>query len=250
MSVPTGAKMIAASSGSRWRLVGVADPFRPEARCEVLGRPVARPGEGMDALALVPRHLGHDVGRGAEAEDAEGLRGARHAVGAVADQPGAEEGGCVGVAVAVGNAQAEAKVGEHEVLVAPVEVAAGEPRLVAEVLLAGMAEAAAPAGAAEPRHADPLADLEAIGLRPHFRHLADDLVAGHHRIAADRQFPVDKMEVGAADPAGQHADEHLCRSRLRNLTFLEAELLARPPDHHRPHGAILPSGPTRPKPRK
>ena len=235
MSVPTGAKMIAASSGSGGGLSESPTHSAPNPRGEVLRRAVARPGEGVDALALMARHLRHDVGRGAESEDAEGLRGAGHAVGAVADQPGAEERRGVGVAVAVGDAEAEAVVGEHEVLVAAVEMAAGEPRVVAEVLLARMAEAAAAAGAAEPRHADPLADVEAVGARAHLRHLADDLVAGHDRVAADRQFAVDEVEVGAADAAGKHADEELRRPRLGNLAFLEAELLARPPDHHRPH---------------
>ena len=72
-SAPTGAKMIAASSGSGGALVGVAGPHRAELAGELLRRGVARPREGEDPPALVARHLGHDVRRGAEAVDAEPL---------------------------------------------------------------------------------------------------------------------------------------------------------------------------------
>ena len=237
ISEPTGAKMIAASSGSGGGLSESPTHSAPKPRGEVLRLAVAGPGEGEDALALVAGDLRHDVRRGAEAVDAEGLGRARHAMRAVADQPGAEERRGIGIAVAVRDAEAVAVVGEDEVLVAAVEMAAGEARVVAEILLAGMAEAAAAAGAAEPGNADPLADGEAMGAVAHPRHLADDLVPRDHRMAAHRQLAVDEVEVGAADAAGEHPQEQLGRPGLGNRPFLEPETLSRPTAHHCPHAA-------------
>ena len=45
----------------------------------------ARPGESENLAPLMPRHLRHDVGRGAEAVDADPLRLAGQAQGAIAD---------------------------------------------------------------------------------------------------------------------------------------------------------------------
>ena len=55
----------------------------------MLGRRVARPGEGEDLPPLMTRDLSDDMGRGAEAVDADALAVAGEPEGAVADQPGA-----------------------------------------------------------------------------------------------------------------------------------------------------------------
>ena len=70
-SAPTGAKMIAASSGSRRHFVRAARPDRAERAREILRRRIALAGEGEHPPALPDRHLRQDVGGGAEAVEAE-----------------------------------------------------------------------------------------------------------------------------------------------------------------------------------
>ena len=57
------------------RLVGAAGPRRAQARARSPAPCVARPGEGEDLAALMPRHLRHDMRRRAEAVNAEALAG-------------------------------------------------------------------------------------------------------------------------------------------------------------------------------
>src|SRR5690606_10360909 len=121
-----------------------------------LGSVVARPGEGVDLSALMARHLGDDVRRGAEAVDAQTLGVARHAQRAIADQPGAKKRRRLVVRVVAVDRKAVAGVGDRVLGIAAVDLVAGEARRVAQVLLAGGAVAAAPAGVAEPGDADPL----------------------------------------------------------------------------------------------
>src|SRR5205823_3667101 len=99
-----------------------------------------------------------DVTRRAESVDAEPLgRPARHQR-AIADQPGAQQRRGLGVAEPLGHREGERRVGDGALGVAAVEGVAGERRAIAEVLAAGAAVAALPAGPAEPRDADAVAD--------------------------------------------------------------------------------------------
>ena len=156
-SAPTGAKMIAASSGSGGAAPDVAGPLGAELAREALRRVVAGAREREHAPALVAGDLADDVRGGAEAVEAEPLGVAGHPQRAVADQPGAQQRRGLEVRVAVGDREAEARVGDRVLGEAAVEVAAGEARAVAQVLAAGAAVAARAAGPAQPRHADALA---------------------------------------------------------------------------------------------
>ena len=153
-SAPTGAKRIAASSSSGGASSEPPAQTAPSLRAKSCAMRVAGAGEGMDALALVAGDLRDDVGGGAEAVEAERLAVAGHAVGAVADEAGAEQRRGFGVAVFLRQAEAVAPVGDDIFGIAAVDVAAGEVRRVAEILHARQAEAAVAAGPAEPGHAD------------------------------------------------------------------------------------------------
>jgi hypothetical protein len=144
--------------------------------------------------------------RGAETVQADHARVARERVAAIADQPGAKERRRFGVAITLGNRQAEALVGEHVLGVAAVDAAAGEAGSLAEVLAAAPAILAFAAGPAEPRNADTVAGFEAISGIQYGTH---DLVAGRHREAAVRQLAIDEMQVGAADAASAHAQQNV-----------------------------------------
>ena len=189
----------------------------------------------MDALALVAGDLRDDVGGGAEAIEAERLAVAGHAVGAVADEAGAEQRGGFGVAVFLRQVEAIAPVGDDVFGIAAVDVAAGEVRRVAEVLHARQAVVAVAAGPAEPGHADArphgeVADAAAQRLNP-----ADDLVSGYDRIARLRQFAVGDMQVRAAHAAGQNTNQNLTGTRLRLRPVHQPQRLARPIKNHRTH---------------
>ena len=73
-SSPTGAKMIAASSGSGRRIAEAPAHSAPSSRAKLLALLVAVAGEGEDPPALVDRDLAEDVGGGAEAVEADPLR--------------------------------------------------------------------------------------------------------------------------------------------------------------------------------
>ena len=98
--------------------------------------------------------------------------------------------------------------------------------MVAEVLPAAAAIFAHPAGPAEPRHADPVADLETIDIGARLDDGADDLVAGDQRQFRLGQLAVDDMQIGAADPAGMNLDQQLPRTRPRRRHIGGGELVS------------------------
>ena len=223
----------------RWRRVGVAGPDRTHGAGEVLGRRVAGAGEGEELAALVAGDLGHDVGGGAEAPDAEPTCVAGHAQGAPADQAGAEQRGGLGVAVAVGQGEAVGGVGDGELGIAAVQRVAGEAGRVAQVLVAGAAIGAGAAGVAEPGDADPPADGERGGARAAGQHLAHDLVAGDQRQLGVRQLAVDDVQIGAADRAGLDPHQDLARAGDGVGEPGRAQRLARGVEDHGEHDGTI-----------
>src|SRR4029079_8805499 len=119
--------------------------------------------------------LADDVRGGAEAVQPDALGVAAHPQRAVADQARAEERRGLEVAVALGQREAVARVGDGAGGVAAVDVEAGEPPADAQVLAAPAAGPGLPARPAEPRDADPVAGLDA-GPVARGEDRADDLV--------------------------------------------------------------------------
>src|SRR6185503_21314711 len=100
---------------------------------------VVGPGERERAPALVDRDLADDVRGGAEAVQPDALGVAAHPQRAVADQARAEERRGLEVAVALGQREAVARVGDGARRVAAVDVEAGESPADAQVLAAAAA---------------------------------------------------------------------------------------------------------------
>ena len=144
-------------------------------------------------------------------------------------------------------------------------------RVVAEVLVAAPAVGADAVRLPQPRHADALAQLQrpAVGRRQRplplagpvaeGHHLADDLVARHHRRAMRLQLALHRVQVGVADAAGVHRDEDLARPRrghrhdrpagAASLTPAPAPTGAWPASSTaRPHSPSSPSDVVRPQP--
>ena len=194
-------------------VVRSARPFGPHRAGERLTGGVAGPGECEYAPPLPAANLGDDVGRGAEAIDADIPPVPGHFERAPADQAGAQQGRGRDRVKVVGEREHERRLGDRMGGVAAVAGVAGEERRVAQVLAPASAIGASSVSVAEPRHADPRPELE---LDAFARRLdaADDLVPRHDRQLGIGQFAVDDMQVGAADAAGFDPNPNLPRSRL------------------------------------
>src|SRR4029453_15296846 len=92
------------------------------------------------------------------------------------------------------------RIGQRLLGEAAVDGVAREAGPVAEVLAAAGAEAAPPAGPAEPGNAHPLAWGEAGDTAAKLQHRPDDLVAEDQRELGLGELAADDMQVGAADP--------------------------------------------------
>ena len=218
-NAPTGAKISAASSGSGGITVESAGPFGAETTREILRHPVARPGECENPAALVAGDLRDDMSGGAETVDSDGAGVAGHAQRAIADQPGAHQRRRLDIAVDRVDRKAIALVGDGQLGITAIDLIPGEPGAVAQILATAAAIFADPAGPAEPRHADPVADREAVDLRPLLDDRTDDLVAEDERQLGIGKLAVDDMQIGAAHRAGAHRNQHLLRPRTRRGQF-------------------------------
>jgi len=156
---------------------------------------------------------------GAEPEEADALAffDAGDAEAAKADDSGAQERS--GVEIIEGGGDWKDKIGASQRVfgVASVDCVAGKGWRVAKVLFATPAVRASAIGAAEPGNPDAgwcRASLDRAdeGVRPYvgiayFDYLADDLVAGDDSRVERREFAFHDVEVGAADSAGEDAEQ-------------------------------------------
>ena len=126
-SVPTGAKMIAASSGSGGRSSELPAQTAPS---EVAKR-VPRSRECVDAPALPGGDLRQDMGGCAEAVEAERKPRPGHAIAAPADEAGAQQRRRFQGIELLRQRKAESRVGEDVRGIATVSGIAGEDRMVA-----------------------------------------------------------------------------------------------------------------------
>lgn len=203
--------MMAASSGSGGRIGRGTRPDRAERQRRGASRLV--PGEGIDLPAEKNGRLGDEVRRRAEPVHADAPRTPGKREGAVADEPGAEERRGLPVAESRRERKAELLVGNRIFGKAAVNRVPGELRRVAEILAAARAVVAHPAGGTEPGHADPVAHREADRPDAQGRDGTGDLVAADERQGGGGELTVDDVEIGAADAAGVHPDEHLAFGR-------------------------------------
>ena len=237
---PTGAKRIAASSGSGGSSSDPPAHSAPHARAKRGRLAVARAREGEHAPALEARDLRDDVSRRAEAVETEPRGIACGAQAAVADQSRAQERRRRDVVLCAGEREAVARVRERLLGIAAVARVAGEASGIAEILRPAQAEAAAPAGRGEPRDADARADGEALGPLADALHDADDLVSGDQRrglapasspsttCRSVRQTPHARTRTHSSPGRGAQIRQ---RDRLQRL--------ARRGELHREHGAEI-----------
>ena len=107
---------------------------------------------------------------------------------------------------------------------ATIRVEAVKADFGAQVFLAGQAEPAVSARAAQPRQPGPVTGTKTRHARAHLIHHADDLVARHQRQPRQRQVALDDVQVGVADAAGMDAQTHLASARLRRRQLLQRQM--------------------------
>jgi hypothetical protein len=146
-------------------------------------------------------------GGGSEAEESDALArlGAGDAEAAEADDAGAEERGDVGVTGFGGQREDEVSADEGVFGVATVDGVAGEGGIVAEVFFVAETEGTGAVGAADPGNAYAGVCGEFGGGA--FYYFADDLVAEDEGMVDEGDVAFVDVEVGAADSAGEDAEE-------------------------------------------
>jgi hypothetical protein len=172
-------------------------------------------GEDMDLDAHRDRQLCRQVRAGAESVEPEtpptGHMGAEE--GPVADDAGAQQRGCLGVAQAVGEPVAE-RLGHGGVLgEASVGVPARVLRGRAQVLAAAATPPTGATGTPQPGDADPVTQGEPLRACTPCHHVADHLVSGDPAGGPGRQVAVREVQVGAAHTARTHRDDDLVLRR-------------------------------------
>ena len=214
--MPTGAKRMAESSGSGGAASAAPTLVAPSAERERLR--LGRPGHDMDAGAMGQCDLRRDVRGAPEPVDPEpaALREVRPQERPVADDPGAEQRCDLLVAETLGQGVGVRLLDDRVLRIPTVDVPAGEARREAQVLAAGQAEPARPAGMGQPRHPDAIALAPAGGAGPEPVDDTDHLVPRRHARVTRREVPFGQVEVRPADAAHAHAHADLSGPGFRN----------------------------------
>ena len=153
---------------------------------------------------MPPRDLRNDVCGGAEAVDAKSPRVPHKVPRAITDQTCAQQRRGVCIVDPRWKLETIARIRDDVFGVAAIEAVAGEPCVIAQVLLAAQAERALAARPAEPRHAESRAGryADTVALRDNF---TDDLVTRNERQSGKRQIAVHDMQIGPTHAARMHA---------------------------------------------
>ena len=176
----------------------------PSVRANACVSLVAGARERVHLASLVHGDLADLVRGRAEAVQTEAGRVAGEPQRAEPDQAAAQQRRRLRVAQLARDREAEPLVGDGQLGVAAVDVAAGELRVEAEVLALGAAVAAVAVGPPEPGHAD-----AAIVLGD-----PDDLVAEYDWQLGGLDLAVAQVQVGAAHRARPDLQQQLARLRL------------------------------------
>jgi hypothetical protein len=206
---------------------------------------VARAGEPEDALSSRYGDLRDEMRRRAESKDAQSFRD-RWITGesqcSVSNEAGAEKRRGMGVVVPFGDRKAVAGIGDAILRVAAIDIVAGKPGSVAEILSAGRAIDANPARPSKPGNTHPVAGTE-WRVVPRLLDDTDDLVSEYQRQLRTSELAVNDVEVRSANRARQDANKHLSRRRSWPRYFDFPQFRPRPLQYHREHSEIYSPNP-------
>jgi hypothetical protein len=135
---------------------------------------------------------------------------------AVADDPGTEEGGRFFITEDRWNRIRKRCRDERILRVSAIDLIAGKPGVLAQVLAPARAKFAAAARVLQPGDADSLADRPLTHAGANLTDDPDDLVAGNERKRGVGQLAFDNVKIRPADPADGDANQDLPRAWLRH----------------------------------
>ena len=180
-SAPTGAKMMAASSGAGGASVDAPAHTAPKLARQHLRRLIASGGEREHLALVIHRHLRNEMGRRAKSIQSEPSRIADHSIRAVSNQSRAHQRRGFLIVITSRQLECISRVGGGVFRIAAIAMVTGETGVDAEILVAAAAHCALAAGVAEPWDADAIAHREPGHLVADRLHSADDFVSRHHR---------------------------------------------------------------------
>src|SRR5215475_6447577 len=131
---------------------------------------------------------------------------ASHSQASKTDYPGAEQGRGFEVAQGLGQRKNEIPPGHRKLSIAAIDGVAGKRRRIAKILEPSPAIGTSSIDSAHP--GDPHAALQRKIGAGSSHDFADNLVTGNHSIAAHGQLTLDDVQIGSADSAGPHPQEH------------------------------------------
>jgi hypothetical protein len=181
--------------------------------------------------------------RGAKAEETNFVSGlhARNAQAAKANNARAQQRSSPNRIESGRQREDEVRVGNHELCKASVHVVPGEGRRIAKILKIVSAVPALTVRPSQPAHANLGAQPKCSGCCT--QNYSHDLMAGNEAGMRSRQFSFDDMEIGPANAACEHAQQHLSRSEFRAEHFLDSQRtigdLARRTKHRRLHASSI-----------
>ena len=214
---------MAESSGTGWAAGGVGDEGRAElaSQCAV----ALAAGHHEELGTLREGDLRGDVCARAEPVDPETPTGrqVRPPQGAVPDDPRAQKGRGIDVRERIGDPvgiplRYDSQPGKTAVGVPPGVLGGGT-----EVLRTASTPAAPAARATQPRDSDAVPEGEPARVRPGGHDRPDHLVPGDHARSSRRQVTLDQVQIGAADAARTHLDQHLVGCRRGHRTRSQSQ---------------------------
>ena len=185
----------------------------------------------------MPRKLQDEMRRPAEAGEPQQLAVLQPGEGerAISDGAGAEQRRRLHVREGIGDDAGVILAHRHELGVAAVDIPAGGPKRLAQILVSR------PGRSMDPTDAYPVTDSELADARTGAGDTADYLVPRDDREARRRRAPFDLVELGVTDAARRNADEDFTRRWFRHRQLNQFQRSVNvvqrhdPRQNHRPH---------------
>lgn len=159
---------------------------------------VARTSKCKHFFSLLTGNLREDVRGGAESIQSDSFGVAGHGIGAIADQSGTQQRRGADIVIARRQRKAIARIRHRIFGITAITVITDEAWGVAQVLALFLAIGAMATAAAQPRHADPIADRKLACKFAHMSNYPNHFVTQYQRRFVRNQIAIGNMQIGVA----------------------------------------------------
>jgi hypothetical protein len=173
------------------------------------------------------------VASGAETVNAQPLGIACHHKRAPADQAGTQQWSDRNIVALFAKREGITGIGNGVRGETAIPRISSEQWAIAKILSSLPAETADTTSVSEPRDSNPFADPVRLDFAPDEVDTANDFVAWDDRVFDARQFRINDVKVGSADPARAYLDANFFGAWKRIITLLKPEKRARRGEGHR-----------------